>query len=300
MLDWDNLRIFLVAVRAGNYSAAANLLHVNRTTVGRRLERLEHQLGIALFEQGEEGYHPTPAGRRALEVADQVTRLMTGLTEELKNHDAVTRRKLRLAISSDLGSEFMPQISAFLKAHPDIDVTLLSTPHPAESVVQRKSDICLCLADRQPDHLRGRRLGSLRQAGYAARGYIKKRGQDLTRPDLKPQELAPQDYEWIRYSSWSQVPALRRWDDIFCDTIPVVTRVDNWHALRGAVECELGAGFMWTFVASNCANLVQIAPVDETLGIDLWVMVRDDVPVDPDARKLMDAFEASIAQVIHT
>ena len=150
------------------------------------MERLEHQLGIALFEQGEEGYHPTPAGRRALEVADQVTRLMTGLTEELKNHDAVTRRKLRLAISSDLGSEFMPQISAFLKAHPDIDVTLLSTPHPAESVVQRKSDICLCLADRQPDHLRGRRLGSLRQAGYAARGYIEKRGQDLTRPDLKP------------------------------------------------------------------------------------------------------------------
>jgi DNA-binding transcriptional LysR family regulator len=288
MLDWDNLRIFLAAVRAGNYSAAAHLLHVNRTTVGRRLERLEHQLGITLFEQGEDGYHPTAAGRRALEVADEVTRLMTGLTEELKNHDLVARRKLRLAMPSDLGSELMPQISAFLKAHGDIDVTILSTAHPAESVVQRKSDICLCLADRQPDHLRGLRLGSLQQAGYAALGYLDKRGHDL----------APQDYEWVRYSGWSQVPALRRWDDFFSDAIPVATRVDNWHALRSAVECELGAGFMWTFVASSYANLVQIVPLDEALSIDLWVMVRDDVPIDPDARKLMNSFEASIAEVI--
>jgi len=288
MLDWDNLRIFLAAVRAGNYSAAATLLHVNRTTVGRRLERLEHQLGVALFEQGEDGYHPTAAGRRALEVADEVTRLMTGLSEALKNQDSFTRRKLRLAISSDLGSEFMPQISAFLQAHADIDVTILSTPQPAESVVQRKSDICLCLADRQPDNLRGLLLGSLRQAGYAASGYLDKRGHNL----------APQDYAWVRYSGWSQVPALRRWDDIFCDSIPVVTRVDNWHALRSAVECELGAGFMWTFVAANCPNLVQIAPVDETLSIDLWVMVRDDVPIDPDARKLMNSFEAGIVQAI--
>ena len=40
-MEWDDLRIFLAAVRAGSYSAAAPRLGINRTTVGRRVTVLE-------------------------------------------------------------------------------------------------------------------------------------------------------------------------------------------------------------------------------------------------------------------
>ena len=284
MVDWDNLRIFLEAVRAGNYSAAAKRLHIDRTTVGRRLARLEHSLGTSLFEQGEDGYHPTRAGRRALETANEINDLVGRLSREVGVQENAGRSKIRVAISSDLGNELTDCLAAFVETEKDIDIALYLAPDAAEHVVRRKSDIGICLSDRQPDHLRSRRIGNLKQAGYASKAYVKKRGFGLL----------PQEYDWVRYSGWSQVPALRRWDDIFCDHIRVATQVDSWPALRAAVRSGMGAAFMWTFAANADDDLVQIAPVDESLSVDIWVVARDDMPMDTNTRALYDLLEDSI------
>ncbi|NLH82737.1 MAG: LysR family transcriptional regulator, partial [Phyllobacteriaceae bacterium] len=49
MYDWDDLRVFLALVRAGSLSAAARALGVEHTTVARRIEGLERDLGVTLF-----------------------------------------------------------------------------------------------------------------------------------------------------------------------------------------------------------------------------------------------------------
>lgn len=278
MVDWDNLRIFLTAVRAGNYTAAARRLRIDRTTVGRRLERLEHQLGVTIFEQGEDGYHPTDAGKRTLEIADEMARLMDGLVAELRNLPQVTGRQVRLGVASELGLELMPDLARFSQVHPHIDLVIQSVADPAENVLRRRSDLGLCLSDRKPDHLRGRHLGSLYQAGYAARSYIARHGDGLP----------PQDYEWIRYSGWSQAQAMRQWDDIFCNDVRVAAFVDSWQAMRHAVDCGMGAAFMWTFVPERSDHLIKVAPADPSLSVDAWIVARDDVPVDAPAKILMD------------
>ena len=287
MVDWDNLRIFLTAVRAGNYTAAARRLRIDRTTVGRRLERLEHQLGVSVFEQGEDGYHPTPAGKRTLEVADEIARLMDGLVAEIQDMPQVAGRQVRLAVAAELGFELMPDLAAFSESHPHIDLVIQSAADPADNVLRRRSDIGLSLGTRQPDHLRARRLGRLRQAGYAARDYLALRGEGL----------APQDYEWVRFSGWSQAQALRPWDDIFCNDVRVAAYVDSWQAMRQAVDCAMGAAFIWTFVPERCPHLVEVAPVDPALGIDLWIIARDDVPVDAPAKELVDFLAARLQPI---
>jgi len=285
MVDWDNLRIFLEAVRAGNYTHAAKRLRIDRTTVGRRLERLERDLGAPLFEQGEDGYHPTEAGRRALQAADDVTRIIEGMIEDLEGIGAPERRELRLAVSSELGAEFMPQIARFLEGSNQVKVSMRSTPDPADSVTRRKSDIGLCLSDSPPAYVRARKIGRLRQAGYATAPYLDRRGRGLK----------PQDYEWIRFSGWTQAPAMRRWDSLFSDNVQAVAHVDTWQALRAAVEAGIGAGFMWTFAADADPRFVQIAPADESLGVDLWTAVRDDVPADPAITQLLRFLETELA-----
>jgi len=285
MIDWDNLRIFLQTVRAGNYTHAARRLRIDRTTVGRRLERLERELGAPLFEQGEDGYHPTEAGRRALQAADDMTRIIDSLIEDLEAIGAPERRELRLAVSSELGAEFMPQIARFLSGANHVKVSVHSTPDPADSVTRRKCDIGLCLSDAPPAYVRGRRIARLRQAGYAAADYVARRGRGLK----------PQDYEWIRFSGWSQAPNMRRWDGFFSDNVQAVAHVDTWQALRAAVEAGIGAGFMWTFAADADPRFVRIAPPDEALGVDLWTAVRDDVPADPAITQLLRFLQTELA-----
>ncbi|SNS11465.1 transcriptional regulator, LysR family [Sphingomonas laterariae] len=284
MIDWDNLRVFLAAVHSGNYTAAAKRLRIDRTTVGRKLDRLEQQLGVRLFAQSEEGYHPTVAGRRALEVADQMEQLVDGLAAELGSPAGTQAGRLRIAVAAELGAELMADLAAFAASQsPPVQITIRSTADPAEHVVQRKSDIGLCLVDHRPDHLRGRRIARLDQAAYATRASVERHGAD------------PRAQAWIRCSGWSQLPTMRRWDATLRDDVRVAAYVDSWPALLSTVELDVGAAFLWTFVADRRADLVQLAPPDASLGVDLWALVRDDVPMDRPTRAFMDDMTVRLA-----
>eukprot|EP01036_Dinobryon_divergens_P056181 gene56182-biopygen46471 len=48
-MDWDNLRYFLELARSGTLAAAARRAGVEHTTVARRIQALEKQMGAALF-----------------------------------------------------------------------------------------------------------------------------------------------------------------------------------------------------------------------------------------------------------
>jgi DNA-binding transcriptional LysR family regulator len=250
---------------------------VDRTTVGRRLDKLERELGLSIFEQDEGGHRPTEVGRRALETAAAIEQLVERFVADAGLTGHAPAAPLRVAVAAELGVELTPQISAFALAHPELRLRLVSTPDPAEAVLQRRCDVALCLADRQPAHLRGRQLAQLYQAPYAASAYLDRKGWGL----------APQTYEWIRCSGGSQHSAMQRWDAIFCDTVTVAAYVDSWPALRANVEAGLGAGFLWTFVARKLPDLQPIGPCDPNLSVGLWALSRDDVPLERSAREFM-------------
>src|SRR5271170_2269287 len=63
-MDWDNLRFFLELGRSGTLMGAARRLGVDHTTVARRIQALEKQVGSALFSRESDGHRLTEAGRR--------------------------------------------------------------------------------------------------------------------------------------------------------------------------------------------------------------------------------------------
>lgn len=277
MIEWDNLRFFLTAVRAGNYTAAAKRLRVDRTTVGRRLERLEHQAGTALFEQGEVGYQPTFAGRHALAIADKIEALVTELEAVLASDKGAEQVEIRVAVAAELGSEFLADLADFSRRHSHIRLRISTSHEPEKDVVARKCDVALCLVDAIPRHLRGIWIATLRQAGYASETYLNHKGYGL----------APQDYDWVRCARSSQVKAMKPWDEIFCNTVRVSAFVDSWAALRSSVEQGVGAAFLWTFFGDSEPTLSRVTPLHDELGIDLFLVVRDDVPMDHATRQFM-------------
>lgn len=60
----DGLAAVLAAARAGSFSAAAEELGLTHGAVSRRVQSVEHWLGIPLFERHGRGVRPTPAGQR--------------------------------------------------------------------------------------------------------------------------------------------------------------------------------------------------------------------------------------------
>ena len=63
MFNWDDLRFFLELARRGRLVAAAQRLHVDHTTVARRIAALEESLNTRLFDRTPRGHLVTKAGQ---------------------------------------------------------------------------------------------------------------------------------------------------------------------------------------------------------------------------------------------
>src|SRR5258708_39117065 len=71
-MDWSNLRYFLALARSGSLSAAAKVLGTDHTTVARRVQALEKELGLQLVDRRARAYSLTPSGQRIRELAARV------------------------------------------------------------------------------------------------------------------------------------------------------------------------------------------------------------------------------------
>ena len=60
----DTLRAFEAAARSGSFSAAAEALNLTHGAVSRQVAKLEHWLGLRVFERQARGVALTPEGQR--------------------------------------------------------------------------------------------------------------------------------------------------------------------------------------------------------------------------------------------
>ena len=63
----DDRRLFLLLAEAGSYQAAARETRLSRTTVMRRVDALEEELGLELVYRAGRGMSLTDAGHRLAE-----------------------------------------------------------------------------------------------------------------------------------------------------------------------------------------------------------------------------------------
>ncbi|WP_332686915.1 LysR family transcriptional regulator [Bosea sp. (in: a-proteobacteria)] len=68
-LDLRHLKYAMLAVEHGSFRRAADALNLSQSTVSRRIQLLEHRIGIALFERTRSGVRPTTAGERFIREA---------------------------------------------------------------------------------------------------------------------------------------------------------------------------------------------------------------------------------------
>lgn len=64
MLDLRDLRCFVAVYDAGGFARAAQALDTSQSMISTRVMKLEHFIGVALFDRLPRGAHPTRAGRK--------------------------------------------------------------------------------------------------------------------------------------------------------------------------------------------------------------------------------------------
>ncbi len=71
-MEIRQLSYFLAIARCGSFTSAANTLFVAQPALSVQINKLEGELGCALFDRGARGVRLTPAGEELLERAEPI------------------------------------------------------------------------------------------------------------------------------------------------------------------------------------------------------------------------------------
>lgn len=117
MLDPVLLRSFVTVVDTGNFTRAAEYLHLTQSTVSQHVIRLEDSLDCRLLDRTQRHVLPTEEGGRLLGYARSILRLAEEARESVAA--APASASLRLGAPEDfMGSTLMPTLAAVQAAYP--------------------------------------------------------------------------------------------------------------------------------------------------------------------------------------
>jgi DNA-binding transcriptional LysR family regulator len=280
-IEWDDVRVFQSAVRAGDYSNAARKLDMDRTTVGRRFARLERATGRSLWEQAATGYQPTEAGRAVIRAAETMEQAMAQLAADLiqGSADSAIAGPIRVAGTAGLASLLLPAMAKFLARHPAIAIEVVGARESIAAVQQRHADIGFAIARSKPRDLAGIRL-----TGFEQRRYVGTEGTDRPIGWGHAMMLAnPQP--WARLNTLPQDrPGLE---------------VDSMAAMHEAVRAGLGSAWLWRAVGDKDSLMEAMADeAPATAEASLWIVYRSDLEVEPAVAALRDAADDIVGQFI--
>ncbi|MFB7112044.1 LysR family transcriptional regulator [Streptomyces sp. NPDC056190] len=152
--DLDDLRLFLHIVTEGSITAGAERMHLSLPSASARVRSLEHHAGVALLIRGRRGVRPTPAGttlaRHARDVLDQTARLESAVASYTRSPTA----PLTLLAGGSAMHRLVPQaLVSFLRAHPDVDVTVCEsrTPQTVRMLADGEADLGVVVDDEARD-----------------------------------------------------------------------------------------------------------------------------------------------------
>ena len=174
-IDWDDLRLFLGLVRHGSARGAAQALALSHSTVVRRVERLESDLGVRLFDRDFTGYRPTAAGETLLVSALKAEDAILAAGRKLHGQDARLTGEIRLTTSDILVNYLlMPDLALFTSNYPDIDLTVLQS-YDIFDLARREADVAIRFIGggrSPPEDLVGRKLVAAASCYYATERYL--------------------------------------------------------------------------------------------------------------------------------
>ncbi len=170
--EWTDLRFFLELARAGTLSGASRRLDVEHTTVARRIDRLEKELGSTLFDRSREGYELTEMGHALLPHAEAMESAALAAAEQLGGAEVAAHGVVRLGVPEVFGVKVVaPLLADLLDVNPELSIDLLALPSFA-NLANREADLGVMLDPPTTGRYMVTRLASFRFYLYASPGYL--------------------------------------------------------------------------------------------------------------------------------
>lgn len=179
-MSLEAIGTFVVAAERGSLSAAARALGVPKSTVSRRIVRLEAELGVELVRRTSRTFRLSEAGEVLYRRSAPAVRDLEEAARSACDAAAQPTGELRLAAPLDLGAAypFASLVSNFTQAYPQVRVSVDLADRFVDLAAEGY-DLAIRVHARPLDDRAGLRVRRLGRAGcglYASPAYLERHG----------------------------------------------------------------------------------------------------------------------------
>lgn len=167
-MNWDDLKVLLALARAGSTRKAAVTLGVSNTTVMRRLESLEQEVGGRLFDRTPDGFKVTPLADQLLPTATEVEEMLTEAQRQVSGKDTDLTGRIKLSLPAVPVTHVAEAVSEFAIEYPRIELDITISDLPVD-LARREADIAvrgIPKHKRPPKDIVGIKLGRISMGYY--------------------------------------------------------------------------------------------------------------------------------------
>jgi DNA-binding transcriptional LysR family regulator len=272
-VNWDDLRYFLAVHRRGSHKAAARLLRVAPTTVGRRIEALEAAAQAQLFVRTPERLKTTAAGLALLPHAEQIEAEILASERELQGAGATLEGPLRVAAGDALVNYVVvPALGDLLSSHPGL-VLELRTDTAIVDLSRREADVALRYVRPKEPALVARRIGEFPFALFASDAYLQRRGSPRTL-------AATASHEYVGLEAALDTLPQVRWLHRAIGKPLYVLRATTTTTQAIACAEGLGLALLPVFMGARDTRLRQLFPRQNAPRRELWAVFHADLRDD--------------------
>lgn len=143
-MNLNQLKIFYIAAKRGNLSAAAKELYITQPAVTKAIQRLQGQYEVKFVNRFGKKLALTDAGRVLYAIAEKIFELESLAEDGIRDFRQQKRGHIRIDSSETFGAYYLPSIiSPFSKSNPQVQVSvnILPTDLVAQDTVDLKNDL---------------------------------------------------------------------------------------------------------------------------------------------------------------
>ncbi|MBF9029218.1 LysR family transcriptional regulator [Rhodobacterales bacterium HKCCE3408] len=282
--DWSDVRVFLAVLRGGSTLAAAKALGLAQPTVARRIEALEHTLGLSLFDRDTRGSHPTGAAEalrpkaEALETAANAFAAAAGMAR------STHLRPIRITAGGrNFSTRFAGILAEFSDAHPGTEFEFVATDQMLD-LAAGEADVALRFAlSIEDERLIATKLTEVRSALYASKAYVEKHGCPRSEAEFA-------GHRFIVYTTYRTSLTLNNWLTERIAPTQIASRCVEMEGLTAAVQAGIGIGPLPLSIGEETPGLVRcLGPVPGTSTFS-WLVIGPEAWKRPEVKAFAGFF----------
>lgn len=193
----DDLRIYLVVIASGSFTAAAEQLMLSKQYVSRRMAALEDSLGAKLLIRNTRKLSVTDTGHTFAQHAQRILEDIEEAQQAVSERHQALHGAFRISMPMSYGmSHLSPLIAEFLSHHPAVNFQIELADRYVD-VIGEGFDMAIRIGTLADSTLVARKLGELPRVICASPAYL----QRLPQPE-KPDDLL--QHACLRYGREGQ------------------------------------------------------------------------------------------------